>query len=52
MVADRDERIRAETLLDVLPMPEDHAAAYVFLASRVTSRVLTGTVIKSDGGRR
>jgi NAD(P)-dependent dehydrogenase (short-subunit alcohol dehydrogenase family) len=52
MIPDRDQRIRAETLLDVLPMPEDHAASYVFLASPSTSRVLTGTVIRSDGGHR
>ena len=46
----RDERIRAGTLLDVLPVPEDHAGAYVFLASPAAARVITGTVITSDGG--
>jgi NAD(P)-dependent dehydrogenase (short-subunit alcohol dehydrogenase family) len=30
--------------------PEDHAAAYVLLASD-QSRVMTGAVINSDGGR-
>jgi NAD(P)-dependent dehydrogenase (short-subunit alcohol dehydrogenase family) len=46
-VAGRDERIRADTLLDVLLLPEDHAAAYLFLA---TARVITGTTVVSDGG--
>jgi NAD(P)-dependent dehydrogenase (short-subunit alcohol dehydrogenase family) len=49
-VPGRDERISAGTLLRVLPLPEDHAAAYVFLASPKTARVITGTVIRSDGG--
>jgi len=43
-VTDRDERIRANTLLNVLPLPEDHAPAYVYLAG---ARVVTGTVIRS-----
>jgi NAD(P)-dependent dehydrogenase (short-subunit alcohol dehydrogenase family) len=30
--------------------PEDHAAAYVLLASD-QSRIMTGAVINSDGGR-
>jgi 2,3-dihydroxy-2,3-dihydrophenylpropionate dehydrogenase len=30
--------------------PEDHASAYVLLASRSESRSMTGTVIESDGG--
>ena len=46
-VPGRDERIRADTLLDVLPLPEDHAAAYLFLA---TAQVITGTTVMSDGG--
>jgi NAD(P)-dependent dehydrogenase (short-subunit alcohol dehydrogenase family) len=45
-VPGRDERIRAGTLLGVLPMPEDHAAAYLYLAK---ARVVTGTVILSGG---
>lgn len=49
-IADRDERIRAGTLLQVLPVPEDHAGAYVFLASPASARVITGTVVTSDGG--
>lgn len=46
----RDEAIRAATVLDVTPEPADHAAAYVYLAGR-GARVVTGTVINSDGGR-
>lgn len=42
----RDERIRANTLLGALPMPEDHAGAYRYLAH---ARAVTGTVIRSDG---
>ena len=49
-VTGRDERIRAGTLLRVLPVPEDHAGAYLFLASAAAARVITGTVITSDGG--
>lgn len=49
-IPDRDQRIRAGTLLNVLPVPEDHAGAYVFLASPASARVITGTVIISDGG--
>lgn len=48
--AGRDEAIRAGTVLDVVPQPEDHAPAYVYLAGRAP--VVTGTVINSDGGRR
>lgn len=45
-VTDRDERIRAGTLLGVLPLPEDHAGAYLYLAH---ARAVTGTVIRADG---
>jgi NAD(P)-dependent dehydrogenase (short-subunit alcohol dehydrogenase family) len=44
-VPGRDERIRAGTLLGVLPLPEDHAAAFVYLAH---ARAVTGTVVRSD----
>lgn len=47
----RDERIRANTLLGVLPTPSDHACAYVYLADTCKSRVLTGVVINTDGGK-
>jgi NAD(P)-dependent dehydrogenase (short-subunit alcohol dehydrogenase family) len=50
-VPGRSERIKANTLLQVLPEPGDHAGAYVFLADRVASRVCTGVVINTDGGR-
>ncbi|HEX6522277.1 MAG TPA: SDR family NAD(P)-dependent oxidoreductase [Streptosporangiaceae bacterium] len=45
-VPDRDARIRGGNPLGVLPMPEDHAAAYLYLAK---ARVVTGTVIVSSG---
>lgn len=48
--AGRDEAIRAATVLGVAPVPADHAGAYVFLAGR-GARIVTGTVINSDGGR-
>jgi len=41
----RDERIRAGTLLGVLPQPDDHAHAYLYLAR---ARAVTGTVVRSD----
>jgi NAD(P)-dependent dehydrogenase (short-subunit alcohol dehydrogenase family) len=44
-VPGRDERISAGTLLGVLPLPEDHAAAYRYLAH---ARIVTGTVVRSD----
>jgi NAD(P)-dependent dehydrogenase (short-subunit alcohol dehydrogenase family) len=51
-VPGRDERIAAGTLLEVVPRPEDHAGAYVYLADPVAARVTTGVVIGTDGGRR
>jgi NAD(P)-dependent dehydrogenase (short-subunit alcohol dehydrogenase family) len=36
--------------LGVLPTPEDHAWAYVYLASKEQARVVTGTIIHTDGG--
>lgn len=50
-VAGRNERIRATTPLLVVPTPDDHAWAYVYLASTARSRVVTGVVINTDGGR-
>jgi NAD(P)-dependent dehydrogenase (short-subunit alcohol dehydrogenase family) len=44
-VPGRDERLRAATLLGVLPVPSDHVAAYLYLAA---SRIVTGTVVISD----
>lgn len=51
-VEGRDERIAAHTLLGITAMPEDHSGAYRFLADPVDARVVTGVVIRSDGGRR
>ncbi|MFJ5304282.1 SDR family NAD(P)-dependent oxidoreductase [Streptomyces sp. NPDC088350] len=50
-VSGRDERIAAGTMLGVTPSPADHAGAYVYLADPRASRVVTGIVINSDGGR-
>jgi NAD(P)-dependent dehydrogenase (short-subunit alcohol dehydrogenase family) len=49
-ITGRAERIARSTLLQVLPGPQDHAGAYVYLASPVLARVVTGTVIRTDGG--
>jgi NAD(P)-dependent dehydrogenase (short-subunit alcohol dehydrogenase family) len=48
---DRDGRIAAGTLLRTTPSPESHAGAYVFLADRAASGVITGQVLNTDGGR-
>ncbi|MGI5490391.1 SDR family NAD(P)-dependent oxidoreductase [Microtetraspora malaysiensis] len=50
-VPGRDERIQAGTVLRVTPLPEDHTAAYVYLADPVGARIVTGVVINTDGGR-
>lgn len=50
-VAGRNERIRATTPLGVVANPDDHAWAYVYLAANARSRVVTGEVIHTDGGR-
>lgn len=47
----RDERLRSGTLLGTVAAPEDHAGAFLYLASSVLSGQVTGTVINSDGGR-
>ncbi|MBY3793748.1 SDR family oxidoreductase [Rhodococcus fascians] len=49
--AGRDERIAKGTLLGSTPTPQDHGSAYVYLADPVGARIITGTVINSDGGR-
>ena len=41
---------RGRNLLDLTIQPEDHAGAYLFLASK-ESRTMTGAVINSDAGR-
>ena len=42
--------IAAATPLGFAAEPEDHASAYVLLASKRAARAMTGTVIVSDGG--
>lgn len=51
-VEGRDERIRAGNVLGVVPVPADHAGAYVYLADPVAARIVTGVVLNTDGGRR
>jgi NAD(P)-dependent dehydrogenase (short-subunit alcohol dehydrogenase family) len=43
-------RIAADMPLEVLGTPDDHAAAFVFLASDACSRTATGTILTLDGG--
>jgi len=45
----REERLRERTPLDIALRPEDHAGAYVFLASD-RARGITGMIVNSDGG--
>jgi NAD(P)-dependent dehydrogenase (short-subunit alcohol dehydrogenase family) len=47
--AGREASLRARTPLEVALRPEDHADAYVFLASD-RARGITGVVVNSDGG--
>lgn len=51
-VEGRDQRIASGTLLGRIATPEDHSGAYRLLADPVDSRSITGTIIRSDGGRR
>jgi 2,3-dihydroxy-2,3-dihydrophenylpropionate dehydrogenase len=48
--AERDEQLRRATLLDVLSTPEDHVGAYVYLADPNSARIVTGMVLRTDGG--
>lgn len=48
----RDELIADGNVLGVVPSPVDHAGAYVYLADPDAARVVTGVIIKTDGGRR
>ncbi len=50
-VPGRPERIRDGNLLRVVPRPDDHTGAYLYLADPAASRVCTGIVIRTDGGR-
>jgi NAD(P)-dependent dehydrogenase (short-subunit alcohol dehydrogenase family) len=49
-VPDIENTIRGLTPLRLAPVPEDHAAAYVLLASSENSRAMTGAIIQSDSG--
>jgi 2,3-dihydroxy-2,3-dihydrophenylpropionate dehydrogenase len=51
-VAGRDDRIREGNALGVVPSPDDHAGAYLYLADPDAARVVTGVIINTDGGRR
>jgi NAD(P)-dependent dehydrogenase (short-subunit alcohol dehydrogenase family) len=46
---DREQTLRARTPLELALRPEDHAGAYVFLASD-RARGITGVIVNSDGG--
>lgn len=48
--AGREDALRKRTLLGVALRPEDHAGAYVYLASDRCPGV-TGEILRSDGGR-
>lgn len=48
--ADIDAAVASQTPLAAHARPEDHVAAYVLLAAPEMSRMMTGTVIESDGG--
>jgi NAD(P)-dependent dehydrogenase (short-subunit alcohol dehydrogenase family) len=45
----RPEAIEARTPLQLAMRPEDHAGAYLFLASQA-AKAVTGEIIRSDGG--
>ena len=45
----RPEQLQSRTPLRLAMRPEDHAAAYVFLASD-GARGMTGEILRSDGG--
>jgi 2,3-dihydroxy-2,3-dihydrophenylpropionate dehydrogenase len=45
-----DEAVERVTPLSIHADPEDHAAAFVLVASRTEGRVMSGTVIESDAG--
>jgi len=49
---ERDRVIADGNVLGLVPRPEDHAGAYVYLADPEAARVVTGVVINTDGGRR
>lgn len=50
-VEGRDEKIEQGNLLQVVATPADHAGAYLYLADSNASRIVTGTILNTDGGR-
>jgi len=48
----RDQVIAEGNVLGLVPSPDDHAGAYLYLADPVGARVVTGVIINTDGGRR
>jgi 2,3-dihydroxy-2,3-dihydrophenylpropionate dehydrogenase len=48
--ADFERKVSDTCPLQTVQFPEDHAYAYVYLASRKSGRVVTGTIIHTDGG--
>ena len=49
-VPNLEDLIRTTNPLQVVGTAEDHAGAYVYLASKERARTVTGTIIHSDGG--
>jgi 2,3-dihydroxy-2,3-dihydrophenylpropionate dehydrogenase len=45
-----EDLIRTTNPLQVVCRPEDHAWAYVYLASKERARTVTGTILHTDGG--
>ncbi|MHB8565502.1 MAG: 3-(cis-5,6-dihydroxycyclohexa-1,3-dien-1-yl)propanoate dehydrogenase [Nitrososphaerales archaeon] len=45
-----EERLRRSNPLQMVPTPEDHSYAYLYLASKKLSRVVTGTIMHTDAG--
>lgn len=45
-----EERLRKSNPLQTIPIPEDHSYAYLYLASKKLSRVVTGTIMHTDAG--
>jgi 2,3-dihydroxy-2,3-dihydrophenylpropionate dehydrogenase len=45
-----EERVRANTPLQMALEPDDLAGAYVFLASRTNAKAITGTIVTVDAG--
>ena len=48
--ATHDDEVERQTPLGLFAEPSDHSGAYLLLASRTEGRLMTGTVITTDGG--